>query len=347
MRAEGEGPGPALDRHAHLPGELQVAAGRPGLRRCVPPPIQGIGNAGGFQMQVELRDGSFDYVKLQNATDNVIEQAQHAVGARATSSRPSAPARRTSQVDVDRAKAETLKVSVGDVFTTLSSYLGSTYVNHFNKFGLTLQVYVQADSQYRTAARRYPEPAGAQADGQMVPIGALATLSAGARAAADQPLQSLSVGRDRRRAGAGLQLRRGASTLMEQIANATLPPGIGYEWTAMSYQENDRRQPALYVFALAVLLVYLCLAGQYESWIAPLAVILGGAAGAARAGHRADQPRPRQQSLHPDRPDAADRARRQERHPDRRGRARAPHGRGQADRRGRGRSRRARASGRS
>ncbi len=112
----------------------------------VPPAIQGIGNAGGFQMQVEQRDGSFDYVKLQNATANVIEQAgtQSGLANLVTSFRAGAPHVR---VNIDRSKAETLKVSIGEVFTTLSSYLGSAFVNRFNKFGLTLQVILQADTQ--------------------------------------------------------------------------------------------------------------------------------------------------------------------------------------------------------
>jgi len=238
----------------------------------VPPAIQGIGNAGGFQMQVEQRDGSFDYIKLQNATDNVISQAatQSALSNLVTSFRAGAPHVR---VDVDRSKAETLKVSIGEVFTTLSSYLGSAYVNRFNKFGLTLQVYLQAESQYRTKPEDILRLQVRNADGQMVPIGALATL----KQASGPPLISLYnlypsaaiVGAPAEGFSSGE-----AIDLMDQIANQTLPPGTGYEWTAMSYQENIVGNQLLYVFGLAILLVYLCLAGQYESWIAPLAVIL-------------------------------------------------------------------------
>ena len=238
----------------------------------VPPAIQGIGNAGGFQMQVEQRDGSFDYIKLQNATDNVISQAatQSALSNLVTSFRAGAPHVR---VDVDRSKAETLKVSIGEVFTTLSSYLGSAYVNRFNKFGLTLQVYLQAESQYRTKPEDILRLQVRNADGQMVPIGALATL----KQASGPPLISLYnlypsaaiVGAPAEGFSSGE-----AIDLMDQIANQTLPPGTGYEWTAMSYQENIVGNQLLYVFGLAILLVYHCLAGQYESWIAPLAVIL-------------------------------------------------------------------------
>src|SRR5215468_3313292 len=238
----------------------------------VPPAIQGIGNAGGFQMQVEQKDGSFDYVKLQNATDNLIQQArtQSALENVITSFRAGAPHVR---VDVDRSKSETLKVSLADVFTTLSAYLGSAYVNRFNKFGQTLQVFLQADSPYRTRPEDILKLQVRNADGQMVPIGAIATL----RQDSGPPLISLYnlypsaaiVGSPAPDFSSGE-----AMGLMEEIAGALLPPGTGYEWTAMSYQEKIVGNQLLYVFALAILLVYLCLAGQYESWVAPLAVIL-------------------------------------------------------------------------
>src|SRR6266536_3265924 len=113
-----------------------------------PPPIQGIGNAGGFAMQLELRDGSFDLTKLQTTTNTVVKDAQTQSGLqRVTSSfRSTVP---QLKVDVDRAKAETLQVSIDDVFATLGAYLGSSYVDQFNKFGRVFQVYVQADSQFR------------------------------------------------------------------------------------------------------------------------------------------------------------------------------------------------------
>jgi hydrophobic/amphiphilic exporter-1 (mainly G- bacteria), HAE1 family len=158
------------------------------------------------------------------------------------------------------------------VFSTLSSYLGSTYVNRFNKFGLTLMVFLQADSQYRTKPEDILKLQVRNIEGKMVPIGALAEL----HDATGPPLISLYnlypsasiIGTPAPgfSSGEGIQL-------MDQISNAVLPPGTGYEWTAMSYQENLVGSQLMYVFALAILLVYLCLAGQYESWILPLAVI--------------------------------------------------------------------------
>ncbi|MEO8836671.1 MAG: efflux RND transporter permease subunit, partial [Caldimonas sp.] len=138
----------------------------------VPPPIQGIGNSGGFAMQVEQRDGSFDYGKLLSTTQTVVQSAndQSALQHVITSFRTDVPQLRLL---IDRTKAETLKVSVGDVFSTLSSYIGSSYVNQFNKFGLALQVYVQADSPYRAHPEDILKLYVRSQDGKMIPLGAL------------------------------------------------------------------------------------------------------------------------------------------------------------------------------
>ena len=176
-------------------------------------------------------------------------------------------------VEVDRIKTQTLHVTIDQVFSTLSSYLGSTYVNQFNKFGRTFQVYVQADAQFRLTRARHRKPDGAQRNGDMIPLGTLATITPAVGPVADQPLQSLSVGDDHRPAGAGLQLRPGdgadgGDRRQDPAARHRLRmdgdvvPGEG------------RRQPDLLVFGLALLLVYLVLAGQYESWYAPISVIL-------------------------------------------------------------------------
>src|SRR6185437_1026543 len=149
-------------------------------------PIQGIGNVSGFQMQVEQRDGSFDLVKLQDVARDLADQArtQSAIANPISSFRAGAP---HIDVEIDRAKAETLQVQVGDVFSTLSSYLGSTYVNRFNKFGLSLQVYAQADSEFRARPEDILQLNVRSTDGKMVPIGALARL----RPAQGAPIISL------------------------------------------------------------------------------------------------------------------------------------------------------------
>jgi HAE1 family hydrophobic/amphiphilic exporter-1 len=236
-----------------------------------PPPIQGIGNAGGFQMMTQLLGGSFDYQKLSDAADQLVKKADAEPGLQhvLTTFRPGAP---QVSVTVDRDRAETLRVSVGDVFSALTSYLGSTYVNQFNKFGLSLQVYTQADSKFRLKPDDLLNLYVRSEDNQMVPIGAVAHLGS----TLAPPLITLYnlypsatiVGAPARGFSSGQSL-----SLMEGIANKTLPPGMSFEWTAMSFQEKLTGNQLYYLFGLSVLLVYLCLAGQYESWILPLAVL--------------------------------------------------------------------------
>ena len=236
-----------------------------------PPPIQGIGNAGGFQMQLEMLGGSFDYKKLDNLVQEMVKQAKNdpRIGNVLTTFRVNAP---HVALTVDRARAETLKVPVGNVLAALTDYVGSTYVNQFNKFGLSLQVYVQADSPYRLHPDDLLNLYVRSQDGQMVPIGALAHLGP----LTAPPLITLYnlypsatiVGGPARGFSSGQ-----AMSAMEEIAARVLPNDVTYEWSAMSYQEKVTGNQLYYVFALSILLVYLCLAGQYESWILPLAVL--------------------------------------------------------------------------
>jgi hydrophobic/amphiphilic exporter-1 (mainly G- bacteria), HAE1 family len=237
----------------------------------VPPPIQGIGNAGGFQMQIQLLGGSFDYRKLDEVTNAVLDtaKANPQIQRILTTFRPDAP---HAGLTIDRVQAETLRVPVGDVLSALTTYVGSTYINQFNKFGLSLQVYAQADAQYRLQPDDLLNMYVRSQDGNMVPIGTLAHLTAltapplitlynlyPSATVLGSPAKGFSSGQ--------------AMTTMETIAAKTLPDDVGYEWSAMSYQEKVTGNLLYWGFALSVLLVYLVLAGQYESWILPLAVI--------------------------------------------------------------------------
>jgi HAE1 family hydrophobic/amphiphilic exporter-1 len=237
-----------------------------------PPPIQGIGNAAGFAMQVQLRDGSFDLAKLQAVANNIVRAAHSQTGLQrvTTSFRSGVP---QLKVEVNRTKAEALQVSIDDVFSTLSAYLGSSYVDQFNKFGRTFQVYVQADSQFRLRPQDIELLPVRNKQGAMIPLGTMVEIipSVGpallslynlypAAAITGLPATGFSSGE--------------AMALMEQIAARELPPGMAFEWTAMSYQEKLVGKQIYYIFLLAMLLVYLVLAGQYESWLMPIAVIL-------------------------------------------------------------------------
>jgi HAE1 family hydrophobic/amphiphilic exporter-1 len=237
-----------------------------------PPPIQGIGNAAGFAMQVELRDGNSDFSKLQAITQAMVANAQ----TQSALQRVQSPFRATVpqfDVEVDRIKTQTLHVTTDQVFSTLASYLGSSYVNQFNKFGRVFQVYAQADAQFRLTPRDIANMMVRNQNGDMIPIGTVAkiTPSVGPSLISLYNLypSSTIVGLPAQGYSSGQSLN-----LMEQIADKTLPSGAGYEWTAMSYQEKAVSSQIYYVFGLAMLLVYLVLAGQYESWYAPISVIL-------------------------------------------------------------------------
>ncbi len=237
-----------------------------------PPPIQGVGNAGGFTFQLELKDGSFDLAKLQSITNTVVAAA----AGQSALQHVSSPFRATVPqlaVDVDRTKAESLHVTVQQVFDTLTSYLGSTYVNQFNKFGHTFQVYTQADSQFRVNAMDVENLPVRNQNGDMIPLGTIVHLEpdVGPSLISLYNLypSSTIIGMPAAGYSSGQSMN-----LMEQVADNELPRGTGYDWTAMSYQEKIVGYQMFLAFGLALLLVYLVLAGQYESWLLPLAVIL-------------------------------------------------------------------------
>jgi hydrophobic/amphiphilic exporter-1 (mainly G- bacteria), HAE1 family len=238
----------------------------------VPPPIQGIGNASGFTMQIELRDGSFDYAKLQTLSRTIVASGNSQSGLQRlnTSFRSGVP---QLQVVVDRVKAETLHVSVADVFGALAGYIGSSYVNQFNKFGRTYQVYVQADSKFRLQPRDIEKLSVRSQDGKMIPLGTLVQVQNTVGPSLISLYNLYPTATINGAAAQGFSSGE-ALSLMEQIAGRTLPRGAGYEWTAMSYQEKVTGNQIIWAFGLGLLLVYLCLAGQYESWILPLSVIL-------------------------------------------------------------------------
>ncbi|MBR0661590.1 efflux RND transporter permease subunit [Neoroseomonas oryzicola] len=252
--------------------QRELAALQDGRAVVLPPPaVQGIGNSGGFQMQLELLGGSFDYRKLEELTRQITERASREPSIRSaiTTFRANAP---QVTITVDRARAEQLRVPVGDVFSMLTDFVGSSYVNQFNKFGQSLQVYVQADSRFRLNPDDLLTLNVRSQDGQMVPLGAVATLGQ----AVGPPLVTLYnlyasstiVGSPAPGYSSGQ-----AMEAMERVAREVLPRDVSFEWTAMSYQEKVTGNTLVYVFALSLLLVYLCLAGQYESWILPFSVL--------------------------------------------------------------------------
>jgi HAE1 family hydrophobic/amphiphilic exporter-1 len=267
-RGKGEGILDIYDNLSRRLGTLQDAA----CRVIVPPPIQGLGLSGGFQMEVELTGGDFDYQRLQKATDHLAEQAASSpvIQAAITTFRADVP---QLNLDVSRTEAATFNVPVGDVFDTLQSYLGSSYVNQFTKFGHTFTVFAQADKKFRLTPQDVLQYYVKSQSGKMVPIGTMASVST-----ADGPnlislydlypaAAFLGKANDRYSSGQAIQT-------LEALAAHDLPAGVGYQWTGMSLQEKIAGSAVYYIFAFSILLVFFMLAGQYESWITPLAVIL-------------------------------------------------------------------------
>jgi len=237
-----------------------------------PPPIQGIGNVSGATMKVELRDGSFDYHKLEQLAQTIATRAgeQSAFQVARSAFRADAP---QITVTFDRVKAEGLGVPLGNALDALSAYVGSSYIGQFNKLGRVFQIYVQADASSRVSTQSLKTLMVRNSAGNMVPLGTIAEIGTTAGPSLISlynlyPAATVIANTTRTTSsGQGMDL-------LQQIANETLPPGMGFEWTAMSYQEKEIGNQIYLVYALSLLLVYLVLAGQYESWIAPLGVVL-------------------------------------------------------------------------
>jgi hydrophobic/amphiphilic exporter-1 (mainly G- bacteria), HAE1 family len=259
----------SIDRR--LNGALQQEVLAATAFATLPPPIQGIGNVSGFTMQVEIKNGDLDYALLESLAQTVVNdgRAQSALARLTTTFRADAP---QLNVIVNRTKAETLGITVGNVFSALSTYVGSNYLAQVDKFGHVFQVYTQALPNYRATVEDISNLKVKAGDGTMTPIGTVVEV----KQVVGPPLITLYnlypsatiIGSAARGFSSGQAL-----DIMDQIGTQALPVGTGYQWTAMSYQEKAVGSQIYFVFGLALLLVYFVLAGQYESWILPLSVI--------------------------------------------------------------------------
>jgi multidrug efflux pump len=236
-----------------------------------PPPVQGLGVVGGFKLQIEDRAGR-GYEALNEVTQAFMQKAY---AAPELTGQFTTFAINTPQVfaDVDRTKARQLGVPITSVFETLQIYLGSLYVNDFNKFGRTYSVRVQADAPFRA----HPEDIGQlkvrSSSGEMIPLSALLRVQTSAgpeRATRYNGFLSADIN-----AAPAPGFSSGqAQDVAKRIAVETLPPGFDYEWTDLTYQEILAGNSAVWVFPLAILLVFLVLAAQYESLVLPLSIIM-------------------------------------------------------------------------
>ncbi|HBI21146.1 MAG TPA: hydrophobe/amphiphile efflux-1 family RND transporter, partial [Legionella sp.] len=238
----------------------------------VPPAIQGLGLSGGFQMQLELQDGTFDYRKLQAATDLMVQYAklEPALQKPMTSFRAEVP---QVSAPINRTKAESLGVSIGDASDALQTYLGSSYVNLFSKFGQVFQVYVQADASSRMTMEDVRNYYVKNQTGSMVPLGTLTDITPSVGPSIISLYNLYPSSNIYGMAAPGYSSGQAIQAL-ETLAKQLLPAGMSYEWTSTAYQEKIAGNMSYLIFILSLVLVYLILAGQYENWITPIAVIV-------------------------------------------------------------------------
>jgi hydrophobe/amphiphile efflux-1 (HAE1) family protein len=238
---------------------------------AAPPPVSGIGNAGGFRMMVEDRAGSGPEA-LQNATYAMMGRAAQTPGVTQVFSLFE---NKTPQLylDIDRVKAQLLGINIPDVFAALQIYLGSAYVNDFNLFGRTYRVVAQAADQYRADTRDVLNIRVRNKSGDTVPLGAFTTVRT-VTSPYRVPRYNLYPAAELDGAAAPGVSQGEAIKVMEKLAAETLPEGFSYEWTTLAFQQLRAGNTAIFAFVLAVVFVFLVLAAQFESLTLPLAVIL-------------------------------------------------------------------------
>jgi gold/copper resistance efflux pump len=236
-----------------------------------PPPVPGLGAMGGFKLQIEDRAG-LGFEALAQAQGEIMGKAMQApeLANMLASFQTNAP---QLGVEVDRVKAKSLGVSLTDVFETLQINLGSLYVNDFNRFGRTYRVMAQADAPFRMQAEDIGLLKVRNAAGDMIPLSAFVTITRGSgpdRIVHYNGFPSADIS-----GGPAPGYSSGQATdAIEKIVSETLPEGMVHEWTDLVFQEKQAGNSALYIFPLAVLLAFLILAAQYNSWSLPFSVLL-------------------------------------------------------------------------
>jgi multidrug efflux pump len=236
-----------------------------------PPPVQGLGTVGGFKLYVEDRAG-LGFEELHSQVQGAIGQGRSVptLAGLFSSFQVSVP---QIDADVDRERAKTYGVALTDVFDTLQVYLGSLYANDFNRFGRTYQVNVQAESEFRLQPEQIAHLKTRNASGAMVPLGSLVRVHEGY--GPDQVMHYNGFPAAEINGGPAPGFSSGqAQAAIARVLHDRLPPSMSFEWTELAYQETITGNTMAVVFPLCVLLVYVVLAAQYESWTLPLSVIL-------------------------------------------------------------------------
>ncbi|ATH82152.1 multidrug efflux RND transporter permease subunit [Ectopseudomonas mendocina] len=250
-------------------GEIQEAY----LAIFPPPPVQGLGTIGGFRLQIQDR-GNLGYDELYVQTQNILNKARQLPELNPmsvfTSYQVNVP-----QVDaaIDREKAKTHGVAISDIFDTLQVYLGSLYANDFNRFGRTYQVNVQADQQFRLEPEQIGQLKVRNNRGEMVPLSTFVKVDDSAGPDRVMHYNGFLTAEINGAAAPGYSSGQ-AEAAIANLLNEELPIGMTFEWTDLTYQQILAGNTAIFIFPLCVLLAFLVLAAQYESWSLPLAVIL-------------------------------------------------------------------------
>jgi HAE1 family hydrophobic/amphiphilic exporter-1 len=236
-----------------------------------PPPVSGIGNSGGFKMQIMDRENP-DMRRILPLAYQLMGTANQTPGLAGVYTTFSASSPQYF-LAVDRDKARALNVPIPNIFDTLSINLGTSYVNDFNAFGRVYQVRAQADQQYRLERDDILALKVRSATGALVPLGTLVDIRDTSGPSLVQRY-NMYVSVPVQGAAAPGYSTGDALDQMEKVTSSLLPPGTTFEWTELAYQERHTGNTAIFIFALSVIFVFLALAAQYESWTLPLAIIL-------------------------------------------------------------------------
>ncbi len=270
---------PFEERGRHLTGDMitaslnQKLAGIDGAFVVVlaAPPIRGFGPAGGFKLQIEDRSDQGPEV-LNQVTQDLLAQSHKTPGLMGTYTNYDINAPQI-YADVDRIKAKRLGIELGDIFQTMQVYLGSFYVNDFNRFGRTFQVMLQADEPFRRSPADALLLKTRNARGEMIPLGSVMTLKNSHGPTTVQRYNGFASADVNGKPAPGYSSGE-AIAILEHLARASLPPGMTFNWTEITFQQVQASHALGFILPLSVLLIFLVLAAQYESLTLPLAVIL-------------------------------------------------------------------------
>jgi len=236
-----------------------------------PPPVQGLGTIGGFRLQIQDR-ANHGYDELYNVTMQVMQKAWATPELTGifSSYQVNVP---QLDLDIDRTKAKQQNVAIDEIFQTLQAYMGSVYVNDFNQFGRTYQVNMQADEQFRQSASQISQLKVRNGNGEMVPLGSFINVTD--TAGPDRVMHYNGFTTAEINGGPAQGYSTGeAQAAIEKILADTLPNGMTYEWTELTYQQILAGNAGMFIYPLVIMLVFMVLAAQYESLSLPLAIIL-------------------------------------------------------------------------